>query len=81
MVGRKPKGDGTATRAIQIRLDETTGGIFDALVAARQEELRKEGATVTGPDVLRWLVIREAEARGLIPAPKKEGKPTRKPAK
>jgi hypothetical protein len=53
------------TAAVQLRLSPEERERFDRLVEARQQELRPEGVEVTDAGVLRWLLLREVEARGL----------------
>ncbi len=65
---------------VQIRMDDDERAGLDRLVDSRNEELRAEHITLKGPDVIRWLIARELEARGLVeapaalPAPAKRGK-------
>ncbi len=51
--------------AVQVRFDAAEHAAFHRLVSARQRDLCAEGITVNASDVLRWLVAREVEARGL----------------
>lgn len=55
--------------AVQIRMTEEDHDIFERLVESRAAELRDEGVEVTGPGVLRWLIRKEAAARGILKGP------------
>lgn len=70
----RPKDPNARDRAVMIRMTEDERANLEALVVARNEELRSEGLRVKAPDVIRWLVQREVTARGLDGTQKSKAK-------
>lgn len=67
----RPRSPDKKTEAVQVRFSSEEKEAFDRLIESRNEELKKEGLTASAPNVIRWLVMREIEARGLSnPSPK-----------
>jgi hypothetical protein len=75
---------------LPFRMTKLERATLDRLVTLRGEELAGEGVSVTASSFLRWLVLREAKARGLdmaslaapspAPAPPAARKRTARPA-
>jgi len=64
-VGRPAEQD-AKRRAVMVRMTDDQFDLLTRMIDARNEELRVESVTVTAPDVLRWLLVKEGTARGLI---------------
>jgi len=60
--GRKPKGRETRTVNVQAMIEPTLASAFDKLRAKRA----KEGKINDASSVIRGLIIREAEAAGVL---------------
>jgi hypothetical protein len=54
---------------VMIRMDDGEKADLDWLTEQRNTELRGEGVKVKAPDVLRWLLRREVEARRGVAGP------------
>ena len=50
--------------AVQTRLNKEDLALWHRVVDARLEELRADGVEANASDVLRWLIKKEAVARG-----------------
>jgi hypothetical protein len=71
-MGRLPKEDRDAVKStiLAIRLSPVDRALFDRLLKARAEELSRlagQPLEVTAASYLRWLLLRDAEARGMPP--------------
>jgi len=63
--GGRPPEPSSKKRAIMIRLDDADWIRFEKLVEARNADLQAENVKVKGPDVIRWLIVKEFSSRGL----------------
>jgi hypothetical protein len=61
------------TEAVNIRMTPSERAVFDRLKASRVAELKGEGVEVTDAGLVRWLVAKEAAARGLDKATARRG--------
>ena len=52
------------TEAVGIRMTPTERAIFNRLKVARERELAGEGVEVTDAGIIRWLIAKDATARG-----------------
>ena len=57
---------GAATDTLTLRLSIADRELLDRLVAQRAAELEDLGAKVTAASFTRWLIRREAKAKGLL---------------
>lgn len=51
---------------LTLRLTEADRAALDALVAARAAALEAQGGAASAASVVRWLIQKEARARGLL---------------
>jgi hypothetical protein len=65
----RPKSPDKKRHAVQVLFSDAENDVYQRLLAHRSEELRGEGVEITGPMLIRWLITREAAARGLLSAP------------
>jgi hypothetical protein len=76
----RPKSPEKKRHAVQVLFSDAESDVLARLLAHRSEELRDEGVVITAPMLIRWLITREAAARGLLEAPgssrQKSAKPT-----
>lgn len=64
--GRPPKGDAPTVDRVTLRLTRADRKVLDALRAQEQETANQLGLTLSSADVLRLVLRREAERRGII---------------
>jgi hypothetical protein len=70
----RPKEPSAKGHRTMIRLDDEERAGLDALIRARNDELRAHGVSLKAPDVLRWLVAQELSRRGIhVEAPRPRG--------
>jgi len=63
----QPKGAKRRSFVYQFTLDDEEAAGLERLLAARRTEL--DGAELSQPQLVRWLIARELRARGLITEP------------
>jgi hypothetical protein len=71
LMPRPPKSDRSAIKntILAIRLSPDERAMFDRLVQARAEELARlagQPIDVTAASYIRWLILRDGEARGMV---------------